>query len=155
MRALGATVAIVAAIVVVIIGIPVAWLGSAVLYQVWNSYSHSFRLTLEVDTPDGVKAGASVIRVTTSEHASWVPVAGGVEHSVQGEAVFVDLGHGRNVIATLGFGPTGSEDRIANLAVVAIEHDGRMPSVEGRADLSESLIPTLVTFSDLDDPTCD
>lgn len=153
MRVLG----IVGVIFLVIIGIPVTWLGSAILFQLWNSYSHSFRLTIEVETPDGVKTGASVIRATISEQASWVPVAGTITTSVSGEAVFVNLGTNRNVTATLTFGPIGHDDRIAYLAMRSIG-DRRQSwyrqaaRVQGRADLTGPLIPTLVTFSDPKNP---
>ena len=143
-------------IVLAVIGIPVAWLGGGLVYQTWHSYSHSFRLTLEVDTPDGVKSGSSIIRVTTSEHAPWLPIANFVEHSVRGEAAFVDIGNGRNVIATLGFGQSGRDDRIANLAAGAIGHDKefwyRKTPSHGQAELTGPLIPLLVSFSDLNGP---
>jgi hypothetical protein len=144
-------------VVAAIIGAPVLWLVSGALYQEWNSYTHRFRLALEVDTPDGVKTGSSVIRVTTEEHAPWLPVAHFAQHSVRGDAVFVELGRERQVIATLGFGPSGNEDILANLAVAAIGQDKpfwyrEAPSQQGRAELTGRLIPTLVTFADLNDP---
>ncbi len=64
---------------------------------------HRFRLTVEVDTPDVPRSAASVIEVERKA-IRW-PVRGGrYAHHVRGEAVYVDLGGGRNVVAVLAHG---------------------------------------------------
>lgn len=63
---------------------------------------YRYRLTVEVDTPDGLKTGSSVIEVKTSvagENAITTP--GRVSHTLRGEAVAVDLGDGRSLFALL------------------------------------------------------
>jgi len=156
---------IVGVIVLIIIAIPAGCVLSAGLYQEWFTYTHRYRLTIEVETPAGVRSSSSVIEVSIQEKATWVPQTGGVLTSVRGEAVFVDLGNGRHVIATLGFGPVGTEDKIGWLATETLgpthasaeaRTNGKLwreaSSWRGRADLSPANIPTLVTFSDLNDP---
>lgn len=54
---------------------------------------YRYRLTVEVDTPEGLRTGSSVIEVSTAvagRHS--IPTPGAVSHRVKGEAVTVDLG---------------------------------------------------------------
>ncbi len=59
-----------------------------------NRYpTYRYRLTVEVDTPEGLRTGSSVIEVTTRISGRYsIPNPGQVIHSVRGEAVVVDLG---------------------------------------------------------------
>lgn len=59
-----------------------------------------YRLTLEVDTPDGVRSGASVIEVTIERN---VPFWGdnGIHYHVRGEAPAVELPDGQLLLALL------------------------------------------------------
>jgi hypothetical protein len=144
-------------ILAALILIPAAWLGSVVVYEAWNTYTHRFRLTLEVDTPEGVKSGSSVIEVAVWQKADWFPQTGGFGSRVRGEAVFVDLGNSRNVIAVLGLGPTASKVDLHYLAGEAFSRSFprwyfEAPNWVGRAELRGELIPTLITFSDLNNP---
>jgi hypothetical protein len=125
-------------------------------WLIWPSYSYGFRLIVDVDTPSGLKTGSSVLNMVWR---SQVPIGPrGAVTQVKGEAVFVDLGGGRNLIATLGFGPNGSQDRMEYLAFDAFKNVGRPMNIEtlakaqGSAPLSGELIPTFVTFTDLNDP---
>jgi hypothetical protein len=122
----------------------------------YPSYNYGFRLVIEVDTPSGVKSGSSVLNVTWR---SQVPIGPrGAVTQIKGEAVFIDLGGGRNVIALLGFGPSGNEDRIGRLAFDAFRRAGRpmdiptLAKTQGSAPLTGDLIPTFVTFAGLNDP---
>ncbi|RAI37110.1 hypothetical protein CH340_00970 [Rhodoplanes serenus] len=144
----------IAVLVALAVAVPVLWLGSAIAYESWHTYTHRFRLIIEVDDHGVSKSASSVIQVTVVEKSNWVPQTGGVYRFVRGEAVFLDLGDGRNVIALLGLGPTGERD-IDNLAALAFGRDRpfwqrEAPSWRGRVGLP--LIPTLVTFTDLNDP---
>jgi hypothetical protein len=63
----------------------------------YPTYTHRYRLTVEVDTPDGVRSGSSVIEVLRSD-MGWFPFSQGLyDFRVHGEAAFVDLGANRNV----------------------------------------------------------
>ena len=55
--------------------------------------TYRYRLTVEVETPEGLKSGSSVIEVSTAVAGrSSIPTPGAVSHRVKGEAVTVDLG---------------------------------------------------------------
>jgi hypothetical protein len=73
-----------------------------------------YRVTLEVDTPDGVKSGSSVIGVRRSDPPDVVGLGLGLRYLLTGgplypnryygDAPFVDLGGGRHAIMLLGKG---------------------------------------------------
>lgn len=144
-------------VVAFIVAIPVGlW---AFVQIEFPNYSHRFRLTVEIDAPDGLHAASSVIQATRLDRR-WLPLPGrAFEIEVQGEAVFVDLGGGRNVVALLALGPRGDDtDRFGMLALDAWNGDRSsegwrtVGARRGSVELTERLIPTLVTFSDLADP---
>ena len=61
-----------------------------------NRPGHKYRLTVEVETPDGVKSASGVLAV--------IPDRGynrGGQTRTRGDAVFVDLGGGKNLVALL------------------------------------------------------
>jgi hypothetical protein len=117
-----------------------------------------FRMTVEVDTPQGVKSGSSVIevRVFDGTKAGWGPMeARTVRTEMKGEAVFVDLGAGKHVIALLASGPTGQggiEGIVPqSFGPLPLEDYGRYQSM-GSREVPPAGHPTLVTFADLADP---
>jgi hypothetical protein len=119
--------------------------------------SNRFRLTVEVDTPEGLKSGSSVIETVRWE--SWgLPEATGVRSTAKGEAIFVDLGDGQNLIAILGWGKAGEkEDKIYDLTRAALAPHSTVDwkgeyRLKGRGDLPPQYFPTLITFSDLKNP---
>jgi hypothetical protein len=136
--------------------------------------TYRYRLAVEVDTPQGLKTGSSVIEVDTHRNeTSWNPQARGLWHKVRGEAAAVDLGEGRVLFALLR-----SEDSVDWPAQIlflttpyAVEAEdkflatfermlAREEAVELPPDLAAcissseaSARPMLVTFRDLADPT--
>lgn len=133
-------------------------------YLVWWEFqsaaeTHRFRLVIEVEAGGTLHSSASVIEVRTVDGTgAWLPEARKIYSYVYGEAVFVDLGNGKHVIGTLGFGPTGDEHRIERLALLAFTPSQPhltfkdVAKVTGTAPLAGKNIPTLVTFADLNDP---
>jgi hypothetical protein len=123
------------------------------------SYTHRYRLTIEVDTQEGVRSGSSVIEVSTRPSSSTLFYAS-ASPKAKGEAVYVDLGHGRNLVALMAFGPDArAQHSMAGLAfeVLGLSSSNpddlkRISKLTGRADLRGDLIPTLVTFKDARDP---
>ncbi|KEO88703.1 hypothetical protein EH31_14775 [Erythrobacter longus] len=64
--------------------------------------SYRYRLSVEVETPEGLKTGSSVIEVgATVAGAGTVVVNGRTRKSVRGEAVAVDLPDGQTLFALL------------------------------------------------------
>jgi hypothetical protein len=143
----------------------VGWVGVAWLHAEWTQVDRRFRLAIEIDTPEGPRAGSSVIRVTRRDHG-WMPLVGisttPYEHRVEGEAVFVALPAGKSVIALLAHGPTGQDsDRMISLWSEAyLGWNGRWDEdlwsggrkLEGVAELQIPQIPTLISFTDINDP---
>lgn len=83
-----------------------AILAASALIGWWLTYdptpAYRYRLTVEVETPEGLRTGSSVIEVETSVASSFsIPSPGLVSHRVRGEAVAVDLPGGRTLFALL------------------------------------------------------
>lgn len=142
-------------IVLVLVGIGILFVWS------FPTYSHRYRLTVEIDTPEGVRSGSSVIEVARIDDG-WIPIRAGSRYTfrLRGEAVFVDLGGGRNVIALLAHGPKAQDvNQMISLPIEAYGHfkwdegawAGRK-AMQGSVELKPPLIPTLITFTNLDDP---
>jgi hypothetical protein len=130
-----------------------------VSYFLLPNHTNRFRLTIEVETPDGIRSGSSVIETDFWESGGWGPVeARGVRSSAKGDAVFVDRGYGKNLVAILGFGPDGTdESKIFGLTRMALAPGKDVgwkdeSKLKGRGELPEDYVPTLVTFANLNDP---
>jgi hypothetical protein len=115
---------------------------------------HKYRLAVEVETPGGVKSAAGVMSVHPdrgySRRGSTL---------TRGDAVWVDLGNGRNLVALLAhIGDKDLElDGMNFVALRAFNAAGRkttfnaMNQMTGTAPVTGKLIPVLVTFSDAGD----
>ncbi len=138
--------------------------------------TYRYRLMVEVDTPEGLKTGSSVIEVDTDRGSSAMNPAGtALRHKVRGEAVAVDLPDGRVLFALLrseqdvGYAsnimfqlaPKGSNangdqylGRYAKMLRMRYEQE-LPPTLAGvnRSLRNFSGRPMLVTFADLSDPT--
>ena len=63
---------------------------------------YRYRLTVEVDTPEGVRSGASVIEVKTGQSGAYnIPSPNTLFFRASGEAVAVDLPNGQTLFALL------------------------------------------------------
>ncbi|NMW32944.1 hypothetical protein HKD42_12810, partial [Altererythrobacter sp. RZ02] len=63
---------------------------------------YRYRLTVEVETPEGLKSGSSVIEVQTNIAGEYsIPTPGRVSQRLRGEAVTVDLDDGQVLFALL------------------------------------------------------
>ena len=133
---------------------------------------YRYRLTVEVDTPEGLKTGSSVIEIEQRLVRSGSNPAGtAVERLVRGEAVAVDLSDGRTLFAllrsdnniewasyvmqTLAPRTKGEsfEQQLDNM--LALEGEKALPRMFPPVGHLEerSAYPMLVTFGDIDDPT--
>ena len=84
---------------IILLAIPLLIYGAYKL--AYPTYSWNQKLTLVVDTPEGVKTGASVINIWVRYRPLILPDAGSVSHGLRGEATVVDLGGGRTLFALL------------------------------------------------------
>ncbi|MEL6919723.1 MAG: hypothetical protein AAFO77_01685 [Pseudomonadota bacterium] len=117
----------------------------------WNQ-----KITITVETPGGVKSGASVMEVIVAEKRRGIlfnpPEARGVGSVALGEAVVVDLGGGRYL-----FGLLSGMDKAAQCALTWEGDwwpDGAraVSRFDGVAQLPVKCQPRLVTFDDINDP---
>lgn len=139
-----------------------ATIGLLVWRENFPSYTYRFRLTVEINTPEGVKSGSSVIQVTTSRIPRWMAgIANGQrDHTdVSGEAVRVDLGNGKDVFSVE---PQGFSFLTPLVLLDAKYESGNGPGADdakvlsemgtGRGELPKEWIPPMVTFKDQNDP---
>lgn len=119
-----------------------------------NRPGHKYRLTLEVDTPEGTKSASGVLSVHPDRGYSRRG-----QTATKGDAVFVDLGGGKNLVALLAhIDKTVDLDGINYLALRAYRAAGRNPSfndmsrMTGVVPVTGALTPILVAFADPGDP---
>jgi len=120
-----------------------------------NRPGHKYRMTVEVETPAGVKSAAGIVAVT--------PYRGynsGGNTRTSGEAVFVDLGGGKNLVALLAhLDKTLDLDGINYVALRAYPmatgkrvNFNDMSKQGGVVPVGGALIPVLLTFADPANP---
>ena len=145
------TLGIIALCIMLLIGGAVAW------YKItYPTYTYRYRMTVDVDVAGKVHSGSSVIeaKINTQPPLGSAPLY--VAH-IRGEAVFVDLGKGRNVIALLAAGaPVPNvgypESIVPILFDLPFKEWAKLPSLRGTRDVPASRMPTFVTFADINDP---
>jgi hypothetical protein len=120
-----------------------------------NRPGHKYRLTVEVETPEGIKSASGVMAVHPDRSYSR-----GGRTRTRGDAVFVDLGGGKNLLALLAHIDYNSVDLdgMNYLALRAYNAAGRkvsfneMSRTTGVVPVKGALVPVLVTFTDPGDP---
>ena len=121
-----------------------------------NRPGHKYRLTVEVETPDGRKTASGVMAVHPDRSYS----RGGHTRTV-GDAVYVDLGGGKNLVALLAHIDKNLEldgmNYVALRAYIAAAGGKRvsfndMNRQSGVVPVTGALIPVLVTFADPANP---
>jgi hypothetical protein len=120
-----------------------------------NRPGHKYRLAIEVDTPEGVKSASGVLAVYPDRGYSRSGAT-----LTRGDAVFIDLGGGNNLLALLAhIDDKGVElDGMNYVALRAFNAAGRKTSfnemnrISGAAPVTGALIPVLATLADINDP---
>ncbi len=116
---------------------------------------HKYRLTVEVETPLGLRASSGVMSV----HPDRGYTKGG-SIQTKGDAVFLDLGNGKNLVSLMAHrGDRGIDlDEINYVAVRAFGAAGQravfrqMDRVTGSVPVAGAVVPVLATFTDVSDP---
>jgi hypothetical protein len=131
--------------------------------------SYRYKLTLAVNTPDGLKRHSSVVEVLFREVS--IP-ARGTMHKLRGEALYLDLGSGaRPLIALLTCRPplkhreephwtrdAGPNDNLLTplygeaLQGNILDYVRRIARMRGPRQITPADLPDLVTFADMSDP---
>jgi hypothetical protein len=119
-----------------------------------NRPAHKYRLTVEVETPEGVKSASGVMAIHPDRSYSR-----GGHTATKGDAVYVDLGGGRNLVALLAhFDKSLELDDINYVALRAYKAAGQNVSFNqlgraiGTVPVQGAVIPVLVSFADPADP---
>jgi len=117
-----------------------------------NRPAHKYRMTVEVETPEGRKSASSVVAI----HPDRSYTRRGQTRTL-GDAVFVDLGQGRNLVALLAH-LDNNKLVLDDMNYVALRAYGaatgkRVPFGEmsrqtGTVPVQGELIPLLVSFAD-------
>jgi hypothetical protein len=133
------------------LGIIVAIAAVAGLYKLQSpTYTYRYRMTVEVDAGGEVRSRSSVIEVTVTREPRILPEVGPFHRSAQGQAVFIELPAGKNLVALLTAGAFG-ERRDYPLDVVPrvfkVEDVGDIPKLHGRRELAPDQMPTLITVT--------
>ncbi len=122
--------------------------------------TYRYRLTVEVQTPEGIKAGSSVIEVYSSIESSLnIDNPRGLIMSARGEAVAVDLPGGQTLFALLsGIWSNASPERNAQALLrgrYSNSYEETHAKLIGHKDVVELQppnYPMLVRFRDVHDP---
>jgi hypothetical protein len=128
------------------------WIGDQIRI---NRPGHKYRMTVEIETPAGVKSASGVVAVTPDR--SYTRDRG---TRTSGEAIFVDLGGGKNLVALLAhLDKTLDPDAVNYVALRAYPAaTGRrvnfndMSKQSGIVPVKGALLPVLVTFADPANP---
>ncbi len=120
--------------------------------------SYRFRMTVEVETPQGLKSGFAVREIAYDFSGVKLPDASGVSVKQRGEAVAVDIAPGQTLFALLSL--NGYETMQAAFGddkpetLNAAQSDGRVVELHPKpgAIPTQSGYPSLVRFRDLNDP---
>jgi hypothetical protein len=121
-----------------------------------NRPGHKYRLTVEVTTPDGIKTGSGILSVVPDRGYSR-----GGRTTMRGEAVFVDLGQGKNLVALLAH-QQGAKLDLDDINYVALRAYGAargnrvsfsdINRQTGIVPVQGDLMPLLVSFGDARNP---
>jgi hypothetical protein len=120
-----------------------------------NRPGHKYRITVEVETPGGVKAASGVLAVTPDR--SYTRDRG---TRTSGDAVYVDLGGGKNLVALLAhLDKTLDLDAINYVALRAYPaatgkrvNFNDMSKQTGVVPVTGALVPVLLAFADPANP---
>lgn len=143
----------------IFVGLPFAawYLWSQILYP---TYTARYELAIEVETPNGLKRGSSVIEARYGWEPQLFGLISGVKNSVIGEAVFVDLGDGKNIVVTFRARVReGSALKLPSKIFEFPPHDKSKTKTGIRAAMKAgvrgvpiAMLPFTVTFPDVRDP---
>ena len=138
--------------------VPVVW-----YYMAFPAYSWNQKMTVEVETPDGVVTGSSVTSVEWSRSffgVIWLDAPEWVS-KMQGEAVVVALPDGKYIFALLS--KSNNHEYTSDLATKTLydttkrtrskEAFRRVIKLKEPLTVPSNLYPLFVTFTDVNDPT--
>lgn len=132
------------------------------LFTPLTDESYRFRMTVEIETPEGLRTGSSVYEVTAGNRTAILPDMADRHKSLRGEALTVDLPDGRTLFALLKTDNAFRTD-LAHISMAAldpaynndwVESADRISSGDGivsPAEVEPEDYPMLVTFREASD----
>ena len=134
-----------------------------------RSENYRYKLTLAVNTPDGVKRGSSVVEVLFYDVS--FPERGTM-HKLSGEALYLDLGPGKRPLIALltsqlhpkygkdrrWSGDGGPDDNLLSRlygvmpSASILDYRSQIARMRGAHKITADDLPDLVTFADINDP---
>lgn len=143
-----------------LIGIPLAIVAATYLYWqlVYPARTYRYKLTVEVETPQGVRTGSAVREITWRDGPRITLEGSAAELSERGEAVSIDLPNGETLFALLYWQSQGATARLAfGTAQITNDHKPSLVRIDRPDVLSpvwgQEGYPRFVRFRDLSDPT--
>lgn len=121
-----------------------------------GTYSWKYKITVEVETPEGIKTGSAVREVTNRDNTllgEQIPSAGSRISYVKGEAVVIDLGKRGVIFALIEHGSYGELYSAFSIKNPSNSTDDFNKLKLGMvASLPQENWPMFVTFKDIGDP---
>ena len=168
-------------VMLVLLAIPV--LAIVWWFVAYPDFTGRFKLAVTVDANGKTYTGATVYDVTYVWEPKFLPEVRAAQLRLTGEALFLDLGGGRNLVVTLTASGSGRPFKRVNISqtyqfedlwkssgarsAAALPHiafqlhmaskqtgaDLKAARKKGKIELPVDRLPTTVTFTDLADPT--
>lgn len=122
-----------------------------------NRPDHKYRLTVEVETPQGLKSSSHVIAVHPNRSYAG---SGSVGTQIKGDALVVDVGNGKGAVVLLAHGGQPLDLEAINYidlrAIIAATGQRvqfrELKSLAASAPVTEGRTPVILAFSDMADP---
>jgi hypothetical protein len=122
----------------------------------YPTYTYRYRMTVEVDAGGQTRSGSSVIEVTATRQPHLLPEALAFVRSAEGQAIFIALPDGKNIVALLASGAVGERrgfpldiiPRVFTRPNARAHNVEDLPDLRGRRELNRDQMPTLVTVTD-------
>ncbi|WOH49344.1 hypothetical protein [Bradyrhizobium sp. sBnM-33] len=113
-----------------------------------------YRMTVNVEVDGQMRSSSSVIEFSVTKQMRFLPDVNPIRFDAEGEAVFVDLGGQRSLVALLRSGEYAQEGSFplgvvpAHFKLNFARQVASLASLRGKWELADKDLPTLVTFSD-------
>ncbi|MES2677609.1 MAG: hypothetical protein V4612_04775 [Pseudomonadota bacterium] len=111
----------------------------------YPSYTYRYKVTVEVETPQGIKTGSSVVEVHTNRYPGWVILSSAnvvVDKKIKGEGTIVDIAEGKTLFVLLNGAPSeGNPHALIYNAVKAPEGYGRYDKYYANTKNAKGILP--------------
>lgn len=128
----------------------------------YPKYVYRFKLTIEVETPQGLRSGYSIYEITANQRQKILPEEAARAWSTRGEAVTVGIAPDKTLFALLK--TSAHHEDMASLSMQALvpnwnydvvgsaKRIANRKEIKSAAEVPTELYPMLVTFRNIDDP---